>query len=42
MKLLRQPVIVCQQWTELITDYLEEVPRPVRPPDAPLGGRWVH
>jgi len=23
MKLLRRPEIVCQQWTELITDYLE-------------------
>jgi anti-sigma factor RsiW len=23
MKLLRRPVVVCQQWTELITDYLE-------------------
>lgn len=24
MKLLRQPVVVCQQWTEMITDYLED------------------
>lgn len=23
MRLLSRPVIVCQQWTELITDYLE-------------------
>ena len=23
MKLLRRPVVVCQQWTEMITDYLE-------------------
>ena len=23
MKLLRRPVLVCQQWTEMITDYLE-------------------
>jgi anti-sigma factor RsiW len=23
MNLLRRPTIVCQQWTELITDYLE-------------------
>jgi hypothetical protein len=27
---------------QLISDYLADVPRPVRPPDAPLGGRWVH
>jgi hypothetical protein len=27
---------------QLITDFLDDVPRPVRPPDAPLGGRWVH
>lgn len=26
----------------LVKDYLDDVPRPVRPPDAPLGGRWVH
>ncbi len=26
----------------LVTDYLNEVPRPARPPDTPLGGRWVH
>ena len=24
MKLLRRPVVVCQQWTEMITDYLED------------------
>ena len=23
MTLLRRPVVVCQQWTEMITDYLE-------------------
>lgn len=23
MKLLRRPVVVCQQWTEMVTDYLE-------------------
>ena len=23
MSLLRRPTVVCQQWTELITDYLE-------------------
>jgi hypothetical protein len=26
----------------LVRDFLDDVPRPVRPPDAPLGGRWVH
>lgn len=23
MKLVRRPVVVCQEWTEMITDYLE-------------------
>lgn len=26
----------------LITGYLDDVPRPVRPPDAPIGNRWSH
>lgn len=27
---------------QLVTDYLDERPRPPAPPDGPLGGRWVH
>lgn len=23
MRLLRRPIVVCQQWTEMVTDYLE-------------------
>lgn len=27
---------------QLVEDYLNNVPRPARPPKDPLGGRWVH
>jgi hypothetical protein len=27
---------------QLLEDYLNEVPRPAKPPKDPLGGRWVH